>query len=287
MKNQKKPVIAFLGLAQNCTNGLVHFFSFIEKIQNDFSKIYVFIGENHSNDNTFEMLRDYKNKKITKKIINTSFMKKYSYRLEKMARGRNRISKCTEGLKLDYVVWLDLDDVLSNGINRKEFLDSITILNKNKNLFGVSAISIPFYYDILSLRIKNYFMKNIYYISKVKNLFVGYNLRKKYIYNIQKKVNKINKLSISSFNGMCIYKFEYFKFSSYINFNKSKKKLREQVEHVTFNEIIHKKYKKYIFINNNLRLAMPKEHTPYSNFASFLIYKIQIFIKKPLKLFRN
>lgn len=287
MKNQKKPVIAFLGLAQNCANGIRHFFSFIEKIENDFSKIYVFIGENDSNDNTFEMLRDYKNKKINKKILNTSFMKKYSYRLEKMARGRNRISKCTEGLKLDYVVWLDLDDVLSNGINTKEFLDSITILNKNKNLFGVSAISTPFYYDILSLRIKDYFMKNIYYISKVKNLFVGYNLRKKYIYNIQKKVNKINKLSISSFNGMCIYKFKYYKFSSYINFNKSKKKLREQVEHVTFNEIIHKKYKKYILINKNLRLVMPKEHTPYSNFVSFLIYKTQIFIKKPLTLFQN
>ena len=48
-------------------------------------------------------------------------MSKYSFRLEKMARGRNYVSSFTKGLKLNYVVWLDLDDVLSEGIRKKIF----------------------------------------------------------------------------------------------------------------------------------------------------------------------
>ncbi len=279
MKKQKT-TIAFLGLAQNCSRGLYNFFNFIEKIQDEFQKIYIFIGENNSKDNTLEILKNYKNKKVEKKIINTFFMSKYSYRLEKMARGRNYVSSFTKGLKLNYVVWLDLDDVLSDGIKKKDFLNSIKILDNRKDLFGVSATSSPFYYDILSLRIKGYFMKNIYQISRVKKLFKGYSLRKRNIYDIQKKINENSKLSISSFNGICIYKYKYYKISSHTNFNKSLKKIREQVEHVTFNEIIYNKFKKFILINKNLKLKMPEEHSPYSNFFSFLFGKIKLNIKK-------
>ena len=276
---KKKYKIAFLGLAQNCSNGLPNFFTFLNEIEDCFNKIYLFIGENDSNDNTLEILKNYKNKKIIKKIINTSFMKKYTHRLEKMAKGRNHISKLLKKLKLDYIIWLDLDDVLKNGINRSEFLNSIRILKKRNDLFAVSAISLPYYYYILSLRIDNYFMKNIYYISKIKNILTGYILRKKYIYDFQRKINKLEKLSISSFNGMCIYKFKYYKHSSYVNFSKSSKEAREQVEHVTFNEIIYKKFKKYILINKNLLLSMPSQHFPYSNFFSFLFGKIYYMLK--------
>ena len=279
MKKQKA-TIAFLGLAQNCSRDLHNFFDFIDEIQSEFKKIYIFIGENNSKDNTLKILQNYKNKKVEKKIINTSFMSKYSFRLEKMARGRNYVSYFTKGLKLNYVVWLDLDDVLSEGIRKKDFLNSIKILDSRKDLFGVSATSYPFYYDILSLRIKGYFMKNIYSISKVKKIFKGYMLRKKNIYDIQKKINKNSKLSISSFNGICIYKYKYYKISSHINFDQSLKKIREQVEHVTFNEIIYNKYKKFILINKNLKLKMPTEHTPYSNFFSFLFGKIKLLIRK-------
>jgi hypothetical protein len=275
-KNYK---IAFLGLAQNCSKTLPNFFTFLNKIENDFNKIYLFIGENDSKDNTLDILKNYKNKKITKKIINTNFMKKYTHRLERMAQGRNYISKLLNKLKLDFVVWLDLDDVLSNGINRNEFLNSINILKKGNNLFGVSATSYPHYYDILSLRINKYFMKNIYYISQIKNIFTGYILRKKYIYNIQKKINKISKLTISSFNGMCIYKFKYYKYSSYINFNSSSKETREIVEHVIFNEKISKKFKKFILINKSLSLSMPLQHFPYSSFISFIFGKIYFSLK--------
>jgi len=276
---KKKYKIAFSGLAQNCSKSLPNFFTFLNEIDDDFKKIYLLIGENESKDNTLEILKNYKNKKITKKIINTSFMMQYTHRLEKMAKGRNHISKLLKKLKLDYIIWLDLDEVLKNGINRNEFLNSIKILKKRNDLFGVSAISHPYYYDILSLRIEGYFMKNIYYISKIRNILTGYILRKKYIYNIQKKINKLEKLSISSFNGMCIYKFKYYKHSKYVKFNKSNKEYREKNEHVTFNEIIYKKFKKYILINKNLILSMPSQHYPYSNFFSFLFGKIYYLLK--------
>ena len=138
--------------------------------------------------NTFKELGwKTENKKIQIKIINTSFLKKYSYRLEKMARARNYLAKFIKKINLDFVVCVDLDDVISNGINKKEFLNSLQILDKRNDLFGISAISKPYYYDIAGLRIKNYFMKNIYHISKVRKIFKGYILRKKYIYDVQKK----------------------------------------------------------------------------------------------------
>ena len=129
-----------MGLAQNCGKTLKNFFYFIDKIQNDFKKIYLFIGENESTDNTLEILKNYKNKKIQIKIINTSFLKKYSYRLEKMARARNYLAKFIKKINLDFVVCVDLDDVISNGINKKEFLNSLQILDKRNDLFGISAI---------------------------------------------------------------------------------------------------------------------------------------------------
>ena len=78
---------------------------------------------------------------------------------------------------------------------------------------------------------------------------------------------------------MCIYKFKYYKHSKYVKFNKSNKEYREKNEHVTFNEIIYKKFKKYILINKNLILSMPSQHYPYSNFFSFLFGKIYYLLK--------
>ncbi len=280
MKKKGQKSIVILGLAQNCSSHLKIFFEFIDKIEPNFKKLYLIIGENDSKDNTLKYLKSYKNKKVNYKVINTSLMQKYSHRLERMARGREYLSKKISKYKPDYVAWFDLDDILSGGINTKEFMDSIRILKKSNKLFGVSAISYPYYYDILSLRVKNFFMKNIFFISKVREPFLGFKERKKYVYDVQRRIGNSNILSVSSFNGACIYKFKYYKFSSYVNFNKSKKLIREQVEHVTFNNFLHNKFKKYILINKNLKLKMPIEHFPYDNFISFLFGKFFLMLKK-------
>ena len=53
---ENKLDIIFLGLAQNCGKYLPTFFNTIDKISNN-KKVKVFIGENGSNDFTFDVIQ--------------------------------------------------------------------------------------------------------------------------------------------------------------------------------------------------------------------------------------
>ena len=278
----KKKNIAFLALTQNSEKTLSHFLNFYKKIKKKYKNCYLIIGENDSRDNTKVILKAFKKSDKNFILVNTDFARKYEYRLEKMSNLRETISKKLNSLnrKIDYICWLDLDDVIENSLSVNNFYNANLLLVKNKNLFGVSATSKPYYYDILSFRMKNFFMKNIYFISLNKKIIEGYKLRKKNIYDIQLKVtNSKNLYTISSFNGMCIYNYNDYKHGSYIE---KKSIIRSQVEHVTLNKKIHKKTKKYIFIDKNLILSLPKEHMPYKNFIHFCFIKLLYYL---LRLF--
>ena len=183
--------------------------------------------------------------------------------------------------KMDFVCWFDLDDVIKKSLSLKKFHNSNLKLIKKSNLFGISSGSKPYYYDILSFRKKNFFTKNIYPISLKKNIFTGYKLRKKYIYDIQKKITRSKNLeTISSFNGMCIYHFKYFKLASYLD---KKRIMRSQVEHVTFNKKINALVNKYILIDNDFCMNLPYEHKPYNNFLGFCFGKSYLYFSNFIK----
>ena len=54
--NDKEYDIIFLGLAQNCEKFLKFFFDKVDEIAS-FKKIKVLIGENNSNDYTFDLIQ--------------------------------------------------------------------------------------------------------------------------------------------------------------------------------------------------------------------------------------
>ncbi len=282
-ENLKTKSIVFLGLTKNSAKTLSYFLNFFQKIKKEYKNCYLIIGENDSTDDTKKILNKLSKKDDNFFLVDTSFAKKFKFRLEKMANLRESLKIEIKKIKkkIDYVCWFDLDDVLENSLNVKKFVESNKKLEADKKLFGLSSNSKPYYYDILSFRKKNFFTKNIYIISLNKNLISGFSLRKKFIYDIQKKIMKTKDIyTISSFNGMCIYYYKYFKISSYLE---KKKIMRSQVEHVTFNKKIHNKTKKMILLDKNFVLNLPNEHRPYDNLISFCFGKLIFYFLKFLK----
>ncbi len=280
MKEIKKKNIVFLGLIKNSENTLKYFLNFYLKIKKKYNNCYLIIGENDSKDNTKEILNNFKKKNKNFFLVDTSFSSRYNFRLEKMSYLRDSLVRKTLDLnkKIDFICWFDLDDVIKESLSINKFCNSNLKLINDKNLFGISANSKPFYYDILSYRKKNFFTKNIYPISLEKNIFKGYKLRKQFIYDVQKKITDTkDHYTMSSFNGMCIYYYKYFKLGSYID---KKKIMRSQVEHVTLNMKIHKKTKKFIYIDKDFTLNLPGEHRPYFNILYFCLSKIFYYFKK-------
>ena len=282
-ENLKKKSIVFLGLTKNSAKTLSYFLNFFQKVKKEYKNCYLIIGENDSTDDTKKILNKLSKKDDNFFLVDTSFAKKFKFRLEKMANLRESLKIEIKKIKkkIDYVCWFDLDDVLENSLSVKKFVESNKKLEADKKLFGLSSNSKPYYYDILSFRKKNFFTKNIYIISLNKNLISGFSLRKKFIYDIQKKIMKTKDIyTISSFNGMCIYYYKYFKISSYLE---KKKIMRSQVEHVTFNKKIHNKTKKMILLDKNFVLNLPNEHRPYDNLISFCFGKLIFYFLKFLK----
>ena len=282
-KNYIDKNIVFLGLIQNSEKTLIYFLKFYNLIKKNYRNTYLIIGENDSKDNTRKILDNFAKKNPNFILVDTSFSKKYKFRLEKMSNLRATLSKNLKFIKkkIDFVCWFDLDDVIKNSLSPKKFYNSNLKLLSKPNLFGISSSSKPYYYDILSFRKKNFFIKNIYPISLVKNIFTGYRLRKKYIYDIQKKITHSKDLeTISSFNGMCIYYFKYFKLGSYLD---KKRIIRRQVEHVTFNKKINASTNKFILIDRDFCLNLPYEHKPYNNFLGFCLGKSYLYFSNLIK----
>jgi hypothetical protein len=272
----KKVDLIFLSLAKNVEKTLPKFFFFIKKISKEYSVI-VCIGEDSSKDNTVKVIEKYKKKNNNLIIIKTKKIKKIKNRILRLATGRQILKNyiIKNNLYSTYVVVSDLDEVIKNGINFESFKKTLKILQKNKKrLFGISCKSKPYYYDMLNLSVPKLYEFDIYKIQSEKK-FDFYIKRKKFIYDYQKTITKMNNLlTISSFNGFCTYYYKDYKNSNYIPMHKT------EPEHFFFNKKIHKKNNKYILLSNSLILNMPGEHRPYENFIKFFVKKLikfQIF----------
>tara|TARA_A100001015_G_scaffold231373_1_gene261951 strand:+ start:6222 stop:7079 length:858 start_codon:yes stop_codon:yes gene_type:complete len=283
MNNSKDNLdIVFLGLAQNCEKYLDNFFDLINKIKTKIN-LKVIIGENGSNDFTFDKIQQ--NIKHNKDIlfVDTTFIEDYENRIKRLALARQKLKEVLveNNFKPKFICVVDLDDVISQNFDEVLINTLMNILNKNSdNYFAASLSSTPYYYDILNFESDEFPNLSIKKLQNNKSIN-SYKDRKKYIYDVQKKLTIDGNLEcISGFNGMCIYLFSDFVRSNYI---KNKSVEDPDPEHLFFNRFIHKTTGKKILITNNY-LKMPDEHRPLSNFTFFIIQKlfkyISIYIRK-------
>lgn len=270
--SEKELEIIFLGLAQNCEKFLDNFFKEIDKISYE-KKISVFIGENGSSDYTFDKIQKKISKNKIYNFIDTTFIEKYQDRIKRLAHARQcLLDKIIElNLRSKFICVLDLDDVINDKFNLNLIHNLCETLIKNQDkYFGISLNSKPYYYDILNFESEEFPNMNIKKLQNNKK-FNSYQERKKFIYKVQKKISQKKIFeTISAFNGLCIYKFDEYITSKYLEDTKD-----QTPEHLYFNRMLSKNLNKKILVTENF-FRMPKEHKPLNNIFQFIFEK---FIK--------
>ena len=266
--------IAFLGLAQNCEKHLPKFFNVINEISKK-KKIKVFIGENGSQDFTFDLIQ--KNISLNDKIyfIDTTFIEEFSDRIKRLALARQELKNhlFKENIKPKFVCVVDLDDVLNKNFNTELINNLQNLLEKYKNkYFGISLNSEPFYYDILNFESEEFPNNDVKQLQNNRSI-KSYNNRKKFIYNVQKSLTQKKKFDcISGFNGLCLYLYDDFIKSEYLD-----EKMNTTPEHLHLNRKLCNITGKRILVTENM-LQMPIEHKPLDNFFLFVMEKLAKYI---------
>ena len=280
LQNQIQVDIAFLGLAQNCSKYLPKFFDVIKDISLS-KNVEVLIGENGSDDYTFEVIQ--KNIDVNNKItfVDTTFIEQFPDRIKRLALARQKLKNylINRNINPKFVCVVDLDDVLNKNFNRDLIDNLLKILeNDNNKYFGVSLNSEPYYYDILNFESDEFPNKGVKQLQNNRSIN-SYPARKKFIYSVQKSLTKKKKFDcISGFNGLCLYIYKDFIQSDYLEKNND-----PSPEHLYLNRNLCHKTGKRILVTENL-LQMPQEHKPLDNIFLFVMEKlfkyISIYFKK-------
>ena len=280
LKEAKNIDIVFLGLAQNCAKNLPTFFNVISKIGKD-RNIITYVGENGSDDFTFDVIQKniFLNNNIN--FIDTTIIEKFSDRIKRLAFARQKLKDNLINLNISpkLVCVVDLDEVLNENFTPKLIYDLEKTLDKNKEkYFAISLKSEPYYYDILNFESEEYPNKGVKQLQNNRSI-KSYNDRKNRIYNLQKSLTKKKAFEcVSAFNGLCIYFYDDFIKSNYLENTND-----PSPEHLYLNRKINKITGKKILVTENM-LRMPTEHKPLNNIVLFLIEKltkyISIYFKK-------
>ena len=267
---ETKVDIVFLGLAQNCEAHLPKFFDVINDLSK-YKKVQVFIGENGSDDYTFDLIQ--KNICLNNNInfIDTTFIEKFSDRIKRLALARQTLKNqlVKECINPKFVCVVDLDDVLNKNFN-SILIDNLgNILEKEQDkYFGVSLNSKPYYYDILNFESDEFLNDDIKKLQNNRSI-KSYNKRKKFIYNVQKQLTDKKKFDcISAFNGLCLYFYDDFIKSDYLEDTHN-----PTPEHLYLNRKLCKVTGKKILVTDNA-LQMPLEHKPLNNIFFFISEKL-------------
>ena len=205
------------------------------------------------------------------KIIDTTIIEKFDDRIKRLATARQLLKDNILQLNLrsKYICVIDLDDVLNEEFSFNLINNLTTILSNNRDkYFGISVSSKPYYYDILNFESDEYLNISIKQLQNNKSI-QSYKNRKKYIYDVQHSLTqKKNYECISGFNGLCLYFYDEYMQSNYVEDSDD-----QTPEHLFFNRNLHKIFAKKILISNNY-LSMPKEHKPLNNIFYFIFEKI-------------
>lgn len=196
--------VCICGTIKNCGKYLINVFENINKIIPLFNDYIIILYYDNSDDNTIEILNEYKKKYKIILYHNTKYFSKY--RTHRLAYGRNVCLNIIQNQfnNFEYFIMMDFDDVcaepikinsLKNGLNNKDKWDALSF-----NKIG--------YYDIWALSIRPY----IFSFAHFKNPHEVCSNMQKYIIH---KLNNLKKDELlrchSAFNGFCIYKSYIFK----------------------------------------------------------------------------
>jgi len=254
--------IVFLALARNCARYLPALFGILEGISSLGMNVVAVIGENGSSDNTAYLLDDERQRHRNIIHIDTSFMENIPSRYKRMAEGREALSRYAATYFSDakYVCVVDVDNVLSAVPPSKAILLSAQQLYSRTDLFGVSAISAPHYYDLAALRCEGLFDENVLpqIADAKKGILLYYTFMRRKVFEVQKRVTSSHiRLCKSAFNGLCVYKAQDYFSSTYITDD-----VEDVCEHVVLNLGIHQVTGRRILIDDHMVLSMPREHGP-------------------------
>jgi hypothetical protein len=238
------------------------------------------MGENGSKDDTRRIV-ERSVEEGRAHLEDTAFMSAVSNRYQRMAIGREHLKRVLElsVSKTRYVCVADLDTVMAVPPSAREFSLALTSLQADKRIFAVSATTTPFFYDLIAFEdevISYERLPEVFYPVR-RNPLTYYKFAKENIYAKQKSLTSYTNaklkldgslVCISSFNGMCIYKSEYYKLGSYIAKNNI-----NVCEHLVLNRSISKNSNCKMMISPHLILKTPPEHTP-KNFITFLRHRL-------------
>lgn len=181
--SKKNIDIAFLGLAQNCEIYLDNFFKVLNEVKKK-NSIKVLIGENNSNDLTFDKIQSNILINDDIQFIDTTFIEKFNDRIERLALAREELKVTLEKLDISpkFVCVVDLDDVLNSNFNANTIYDLIETLQKNKSkYFAISVKSKPYYYDILNFESDEFINHNVKSLQNNKKINSYVDRKKKHI----------------------------------------------------------------------------------------------------------
>jgi hypothetical protein len=262
----KMPVrIQFLSLARDCANTIPLFFAYLERLEKHGLCCTAIIGENGSRDDTRSLIEQAAGPRIA--LLDTSTMAESRSRLKRMAIGRQALLEAAKARDIgeDYICVMDLDNVMAMSPAPAVVRAVIDCLQADTTLFAIGATSVPFYYDLLSLRVEGFdYLSNLNtdITEAKKKPFSYYQFHKEHIYNNQKLMTRATPiLCFSSFNGFCLYNAEDYRLGSY--------RARDEAdvcEHVSLNLSIGRITGKKMMISPDLVIQVPEDHAPVGFF---------------------
>jgi glycosyltransferase involved in cell wall biosynthesis len=265
MIDREKGVV-FLALARNCARYLPAFFDFLERLSSEGISVAAVVGENGSTDGTLELLKSAEARARHVSYFDTSFIERIpgAGRTRRLGEARSALARhaAERYPEAKYICVIDVDNVLLTMPSPQSFLASAEKLYARGDIFGVSSVSYPYYYDLAALRCDAFFTENVLPLiaENKRNILRYYSFMQENVYRVQRDFTASDiRLCESAFNGLCIYKPADYHLASYVD-----PSLPDVCEHVILNLGIHRATGRKVLVDDSLAVAMPDEHGPQS-----------------------
>ena len=241
--------VVFCIPVRNESSNIKDLFKTLDNLSKSFIDYFIVFIESDSSDDSSSLIKEYLLNR--KGVLINKNLSNIKNRVMRLAISRNEYLSYIK--KNDLLKSFDLMIVLDcGGVNNKLTAKKIKkAISQNKNWVGIFPTQKILYYDIWTLRIKNFidydcfeelfkaYKKN----NKIKKIF--FKLIGKFLFiNYLTKSKKIN--VISAYGGMGIYKLD-----KVINFTYDSNN-GKNCEHVEFNKKIYNKYGDCLVLDKNL-----------------------------------
>lgn len=263
----RRPVIAVLGLARDCSGTLNLHFEELMKLTEIGFDWYVIIGENASRDSTRNILESA-SIELPLEIVATDEMAQHSDRLRRMAVGRQLLHEKLQRKSKppDYVVVIDFD--LSGRGVCQAIGQGVEFLSENPDYFAVGATSRPRYYDLLAFESPQLSFEwlgatDFTAQSKIDTL----KMHARRIKPAQEALTDYDSTipCVSTFNGLCIYRYQAFALGTYLDSAET-----PRCEHITFNRQVGELSRLKIAIHPRVVVDAPSQYV-YDSFLGYLV----------------